>query len=100
MTLNGVPLFGLTAPAILAFAVILVLTGRIVPRRLYMDKINEAKQWKEAFETEREARLLSDHQTTQLLAATEVNREILLALGKVLHPDVGLGGSSDEAEKG
>lgn len=100
MVINGIPLFGLTAPALLAIAVLLVLTGRIVPRRLYLDKMREAEQWKEAFETEREARLVSDYQTTQLLNATEVNKEILIALGKVLDPNVGLGGSSDEAKKG
>jgi hypothetical protein len=85
MTLDGVPLFGLTAPAILGIAVLMLMTGRLIPRSVFRDKHEESERWRMAYEAEREARLVSDNQTTKLLIAVETNRDVLLALFKALN---------------
>lgn len=90
---------GLSAPTLLGLAVILLLTGRIVPRRILKDKDEESERWRQAYEAEREARLVSDNQTTKLLVAVETNRDVLYALLQVLSPSIQLGGLSDVAEK-
>lgn len=101
MTLDGVPLVGLTAPAILGIAFLMILTGRLVPRSVLRDKDEETRRWRMAYEAEREARLVSDSQTTKLLVAVETNRDVLLALFKALNTDIDeTGGPHDVASKG
>lgn len=41
-----IPLEVLTPSALVGLAVLLVLTGRLVPRRTYDDKCHEAEQWR------------------------------------------------------
>lgn len=99
MTIDGVPLVGLTAPAILGIAFLMILTGRLVPRSVLKDKDEETARWRRAYEAEREARIVSDSQTSKLLVATEANRDVLLALFKALNVDE-TGGPPDVASKG
>lgn len=99
MTIDGIPLVGLTAPALLGIAILLLLTGRIVPRAHITDKDKEIERWRLAYEAEREARIVSDNQTTKLLVAVEANRDVLFALLRVLNPRAGLGGPSDEVKE-
>ena len=95
---EGLALDGLSATTVLALAVILLLTGRIVPRRHLLDKEGEIKRWREAYETEREARNISDSQTQKLLVAIEANRDVMVALLQVVKPEPTSGGSSDATE--
>lgn len=97
--IENIPLVGLTAPALLGIAVLLLLTGRIVPRSALTDRDKEIERWKSAYETEREARIISDNQTAKLLIAVETNRDVLFALLKVIKPTADSGGSSDVAEE-
>lgn len=85
MSIDGVPIFGLTAPAILGIAFLMILTGRLVPRSVLRDKDEETERWRLAYEAEREARIVSDNQTTKLLVAVETNRDVLLSLFKALN---------------
>jgi hypothetical protein len=85
MTFDGIPIFGLTAPAILGIAVLMLFTGRLIPRSVLKDKQEESERWRLAYEAEREARLVSDNQTAKLLIAVETNRDVLLALFKALN---------------
>jgi hypothetical protein len=64
---EGIPIDKLTAPVLLGICVLLILTGRLIPRRVYQDKSEECDRYREAFETEREARATSDAQTSELL---------------------------------
>lgn len=101
MTLDGVPLVGLTAPALLGIAFLMVLTGRLVPRSVLKEREEESERWRLAYEAEREARIVSDGQTSKLLVAVETNRDVLLALFKALNTDIdGTGGPRDVASKG
>lgn len=86
MTIDGVPLVGLTAPALLGIAILLLLLGRIVPKatlddkdRQIGDKAEEAERWRKAYETEREARALSNRQTIELLDVTKLTNTIVVA---------------------
>lgn len=93
--IDNIPVIGLTAPAILGIAVLLMLTGRIVPRSTLRDKEIEIERWQLAYETEREARIVSDNQTSKLLLAVETNRDVLYALLKVLNDKTEAGGPAD-----
>lgn len=78
-TLTDLPLVGLTAPVLLGLAVLMLLTGRIVPRSTYRDKADDAERWRLAYETERETRALSNRQTIELLEVTKLTNAIVVA---------------------
>lgn len=96
--IEGIPIIGLTAPTLLGIAVLLLLTGRLVPRSTLKDKDAEIERWRTAYETEREARIVSDNQTSKLLIAVETNRDVLTALLNVIKPSAESGGPSDAEE--
>lgn len=77
--LEGFPLIGLTAPALLGIAILLLLFGRIVPRSTLLDKSNESEKWRQAYETEREARALSNKQTIELLELAKLTNAIVVS---------------------
>lgn len=78
--LEGIPVIGLSAPALVAITVVMLLTGLIVPRRTLMDVIRERNDWKKAYEAEREARQTSDAQTGELLEVAKTTRNIITAM--------------------
>lgn len=78
--LMGLPLVGLTAPALLGLTVLLLLTGRLIPRINYLDKATESEKWRQAFEAEREARKASDAQTAELLEVAKTTHNIIVAV--------------------
>lgn len=45
MTLYGFPLYTLTPSALLGVVVLMILTGRLIPRRTYEDQVERANQW-------------------------------------------------------
>ena len=70
----GLPV-GVLAPSALAgLAVLLILTGQLIPRRTYADKEHEADEWRT------ESRL-KDQQIAEL---AEQNRQMLNAFGPTL----------------
>jgi hypothetical protein len=81
---EGIPLYGLTAPALLGLAVLLLMTGRLVPRSTLLDKSKEATQWREAYESEREARASSDAQTVELLEVSKTTHAVTVAMFDVI----------------
>lgn len=72
--LVGIPLEILAPSALAGLAVLMVLTGRLVPRRTYDDKAHEAAEWRT------EARL--NQQT--VVELTEQNQAMLRAFGPTL----------------
>lgn len=70
---DGIPVLDLSAGALLAITVILVLTGRLVPRRNLEDVCSERDQWRKAHD-ERAAQL------TQALDSADVATRALDAL--------------------
>lgn len=78
--IEGVPISLLSASALLGLTVLLLLTGRIVPRSTLVDKIDEAERWRQAYEVEREARRISDAQTSELLEVAKTTHAIISAM--------------------
>lgn len=81
---EGIPIVGLTAPTLLGITVLLLLTGRIMPRSAYMDKARESELWRQAYEKEREARATSNGQTIELLDAIKTNHAVVSAMFEVV----------------
>ena len=75
--IDNIPIAGLTPAALLLFAVLMVLTGRLVPRSTLEDKKVEANQWRRAYEAERDARTVSDAQTRELLEVAKTSQQFL-----------------------
>jgi hypothetical protein len=82
---DGVPLVGLSAPALLSIVVLLLLTGRLVPRATLLDKTKESDRWREAYEKEREARGSADAQSRELLEVSKTTHHIVEALFNSTH---------------
>lgn len=80
MTLDGIPIAGLTAPALLGIAVMMLLLGRLVPRSTFDEKAKEAEHWRQAYEKEREARATSDAQTVELLELAKTTHNLIVAI--------------------
>ncbi len=78
--LDGFPIVGLTPSVLLGITVLLLLTGRIVPRVTLQDKSAEAEKWRKAYETEKEARTASDAQTQELLEVAHLTHAIINAM--------------------
>lgn len=78
--IEGIPIIGLTPSVLLGITVLLLLTGRIVPRVTLNDKAEEAERWREAYEAEREARNTSDAQTAELLEVAHLTHAIINAM--------------------
>lgn len=86
---EGIPLVGLTAPTLLGIAVLLLFTGRLVPRATLLDKAQEASDWKAAYEAEREARATSDQQTVELLEVSKTNHSVTVAMFELIRRGAG-----------
>jgi hypothetical protein len=80
VSLDGIPVMDFSAPAIVALAVLLIFTGRLVPKSIFENKCEEALRWQKAYELEREARSLSDTQTTELMEMTKLNHALITAI--------------------
>lgn len=78
--IEGIPIIDLTAPALLGVAILMLLLGKLVPWTTYQEKIKEAERWREAYEAEHQARLVSDAQTTELLEVTKSTHDVLSAI--------------------
>lgn len=75
--LDGISIIGLTPAGLLLITVAMILTGRLVPRRIYLDKVKEADQWRIAYEAERTARATSDAQTRELLEVAKTSKSFI-----------------------
>jgi hypothetical protein len=78
--IEGISVIGLTPAALLGIAILMLLTGRLVPRSTYQDKTKEAEQWRQAYEAERSARTKSDAQTRELLEIARMSEHFLSAV--------------------
>lgn len=78
--LDGIPLANLTPSVLLGMTVLMLLLGWIVPKRTLTKAEKEAERWRLAYEAEREARVLSDGQTSELLELAKTSRNIIAAL--------------------
>lgn len=86
---EGFAFLDLTPSVLLGVTVLLLLTGRLVPRVTLQDKAAEAERWHIAYEKSEEARRLSDAQTQELLEVAHLTHAIINAwtteIGKPIH---------------
>lgn len=75
--LEGISVVTLTPPVLLGIAVLMLLTGKLVPRSTLQDKIKEADQWHQAYETERIARASSEAQNRELFEVAKTSESFL-----------------------
>lgn len=80
MAFDGIPIIGLTAPALLGIFVLMIFLRKLVPEATYKEKIEEAEKWRLAYEAEREARAVSDGQTGELLELAKTSHQIMVAV--------------------
>lgn len=80
MSIEGIPLIGLSAPAILSVVVMMILTGRLVPKSFYEAKENEVKEWREAYNLEKEANAQDRQAATELLEVSKTSQATIKAL--------------------
>lgn len=86
MVIDGIPIVGLTAPALLGLAVLLLLTGRLIPRRTYDDLRQDRNDWKDAHaESERIRGELVTHMT-MMVEQAKVTEALLRSLGAHADP--------------
>lgn len=97
--LDGVPLVGLSAPTLLGLCILLLLTGRIVPRATLLEKKQEADKWQAAYEKEREARAAADAQSQELLEVSKTTHHIVLALFQNAQEAAARGGNANVLPK-
>ncbi|WP_328313074.1 hypothetical protein OG432_24345 [Streptomyces sp. NBC_00442] len=71
------------AVALLALVVLMVLTGRLIPRRTYDDVREERDTWRAAHSSSEEARRLEREQVDELLELSRTADRVLTALPKV-----------------
>jgi hypothetical protein len=78
--IEGISIIDLTPAGLLMVTVVLILTGRLVPRSMYNEKVKEADQWRAAYEAERTAHGLSDAQTRELLEVARTGGAVMSAV--------------------
>lgn len=75
--LDGISIIGLTPAGLLLITVFFIMTGRLVPKSTYQEKVQEADRWRSAYEVEREARAITDAQTRELLEVAKTSAKFL-----------------------
>jgi hypothetical protein len=85
--------------ALVTIAVLMVLTGRLIPRRTYDDMVADRDNWRQAFHASEEVRRMQDKQVEQLLTVAEVGGRIINALPRPEEPaeEVDDGNALDQA---
>lgn len=70
-------------PSLLALTVILILTGRLVPRKVLKDMERDRDLWREAYTLSEQTRRLEAEHTGQLLEAARASAMVLRSLPAV-----------------
>lgn len=80
--LTDLSIADLSSSALLGLTVLMILTGRLVPRRVLKDKTEEAERWRKAYEAERTARGIVDAQRDELLESARTTSQIVQAMAQ------------------
>lgn len=89
------------ATALLVLVVLMILTGRLVPRRILEDTIADRDNWRQAYLESEAARRVEHEQTGELLEMAKIGGHILTALpqpGQAVE-EVNGGASVDQATR-
>jgi hypothetical protein len=77
---DGISIIDLTPAGLLLIVVLMIVTGRLVPRSTYQEKVAEAERWRAAYEVERTARTMTDAHTRELLEVAKTSEKFLTAV--------------------
>lgn len=77
LMIGGIPVVGLTAPTLVGIVVIMILTGRLWTNAAYQMKCQESERWRLAYEKERDARIISEAQTGELLELAKTTHAVI-----------------------
>jgi hypothetical protein len=85
-------IFGINASdaglgALLTLVILLILTGRLVPRRTHEDTLADRDNWRQAYLESEKARKVEHEQTGELLEMARLGGHILTALPHPGHAD-------------
>lgn len=72
--IEGIPFTDWGPTGLLALSVLMVLTGRLVPRSLYLEQRQAAEAWRTAWEAER------DRNVRLLEPVAHLQRDVLMAI--------------------
>ncbi|MFE0470458.1 hypothetical protein ACFW2V_02430 [Streptomyces sp. NPDC058947] len=75
------------AVTLLVVVVLLILTGRLVPRKTHEDALTDRDNWRQAFLESEAARKVEHEQTGELLEMAKLSGHILTALPHPGHAD-------------
>lgn len=78
--LNGIPILDFAPASLLGIAILLILTGRLVPKAAIAEKQLEADRWRLAYENEKAAREKADTQTSDLLEVAKTTNHMVHAM--------------------
>lgn len=70
---------------LISLVVLLILTGRLIPRRTHEDVLADRDAWRHAFLESEKARKAEQEQTEELLKLAELGGHILTALPRPGH---------------
>ena len=83
----GVDPGGAGLGALLSLVVLLILTGRLIPRRTHEDALADRDNWRSAFLESEAARKVEHEQVEELLELAKLGGHILTALPRPGKPD-------------
>jgi hypothetical protein len=73
--------------ALLTLVILLILTGRLIPRRTHEDVLADRDNWRQAYLESEKARTAEHQQTGELLEMARLGGHILTALPNPGQPD-------------
>jgi hypothetical protein len=76
----GIPVSTIGATGLLAITVLMILSGQLIPRRVYKDKSDESDRWRTAYEVQREISIKSSAQTELLLEQGKTTHALITAI--------------------
>jgi hypothetical protein len=88
--------------ALLTLVILLILTGKLVPRRTHEDVITDRDNWRQAYLESEKARKVEHEQTGELLEMARLGGHILTALphpGQADEEEVSRGDRMDQASR-
>lgn len=83
----GITVGELTTATLLGIGILLILTGRLVPRRTYDDALRDRDRWQTAHSVSEEARLTQTRQLDAVLEVGETVKQVMGALDRVRRED-------------
>lgn len=78
--IDGIPIAELTERGVLLIVVLLILTGRLVPRSSLKDERQDTERWRVAHEVSETARAAQSEQIRELLTQSEMTVALLKSI--------------------